>query len=131
MYGAGQHLARQGIAVDDHAFAHRGELRIHSRHARIERRQHALHPAAGEVPQARLPDVAEGIGAESRIRAPCECDQFACTAGVRISRGRMIAAAIASRHSAAKACSIIVKPPWSYSHATRPTEAPAAVKPTK
>jgi len=53
------------------------------------------------------------------------------TCGVRISRGRMIAAAIASRQSAAKACSMVTKPPCSYSHATRPTEAPAAVKPMK
>lgn len=57
--------------------------------------------------------------------------QPACVAGVRISRGRMIAAAIASRHNAANARSIIEKPPWSYSQATRPTDAPAAVKPTK
>lgn len=59
------------------------------------------------------------------------CDQPARAAVVLISRGRMIAATIESRHSAAKARSIMVKPPRSYSHATRPTETPAAVKPTK
>ena len=52
-------------------------------------------------------------------------------AGTLISDGKMIAAGITSRHSAANACSIVTKPPSWYSHATRPTEAPAAVKPTK
>jgi hypothetical protein len=58
-------------------------------------------------------------------------DHCACAAATLISRGRMSAAAIASRHSAPNACSIVTKPPRSYSHATSPTDAPAAVKPTK
>src|ERR1700676_3720753 len=57
--------------------------------------------------------------------------QFACTAGTLISVGRMITATITSRQSAPKACSMVTKPPCSYSQATRPTEAPAAVKPMK
>src|SRR5207249_7117857 len=56
---------------------------------------------------------------------------LALPAGTLISGGRMIAARITSRHSAPKVCSMVTKPPCSYSHATRPTEAPAAVKPMK
>jgi len=55
----------------------------------------------------------------------------ASTAGTLISVGRMIAAAITSRHNPAKACSMVTKPPCSYSQATRPTDTPAAVKPMK
>jgi hypothetical protein len=57
--------------------------------------------------------------------------QFVPAAGTLISAGRMIAAAITSRHSPANACSMVTKPPCWYSHATSPTDAPAAVKPTK
>src|ERR1700722_6732850 len=57
--------------------------------------------------------------------------QFAPVAGTLISVGSMIAAAISSRHNPAKACNIVTKPPCWYSHATSPTDAPAAVKPTK
>ena len=52
-----------------------------------------------------------------------------CAAGTLISRGRISAATITKRHSAPNACSIVTKPPRSYSHATRPTDAPAAYVP--
>jgi hypothetical protein len=43
----------------------------------------------------------------------------------------MKAATITSTQSAPKVCSMVTKPPCSYKYATRPTEAPAAVKPMK
>jgi|GEM_PF-1753283 len=75
-------------------------------------------------------DGALGAIRNSARGGPCG-DQFACAAGTLISVGRMIAAAITKRQSAAKVCSMVTKPPLWYSHATRPTETPAAVKPTK
>ena len=62
---------------------------------------------------------------------PVIFDAFSCAAGTLISCGKMTAATITSRHSAPNACNMVTKPPRSYSQATRPTEAPAAVKPMK
>src|SRR4030081_3555819 len=56
---------------------------------------------------------------------------LAPAAGTLISVGRMIAAAITSRHSPANARSMVTKPPNSYSQATSPPDTPAAVKPMK
>ncbi|QBP25469.1 hypothetical protein Bdiaspc4_35475 [Bradyrhizobium diazoefficiens] len=49
----------------------------------------------------------DGVARAARLTAP----HAAC--GVRISRGRINAAAIASRQSAAKACSMVTNPPCS------------------
>ena len=49
---------------------------------------------------------------QSVTRFPAaHCTQFAPAAGTLISVGRMIAAAITSRHNPAKACSMVTKPP--------------------
>lgn len=56
------------------------------------------------VPARRRNACALQLVRDTRLHTAC---------GVRISRGKMIAAAMASRQRAAKACSMVTKPPCS------------------
>src|SRR5882672_2838142 len=91
-------------------------------------------PTGIEAPHRRGLLVASGMQAGEQafqLRIANNTHGLLATAGTLISVGRMIAAAITNKHSAANACSMVTKPPCSYSHATRRTDTPAAVKPMK
>src|ERR1700677_600935 len=96
----------------------------------------AIGAVAMMVIEASCRAILRGGAAAKRMQSACRAgkgsagvytDQLAPAAGTLISVGRMIAAAITSTHNPANACSIVAKPPCSYSHATSPTDAPAAV----
>jgi len=90
------------------------------------------HPSRSHsADEQRLQAKRHSKDGASRLDLNVRSHQSELAAATSISVGRMMAAAITSRHSPAKACSMVTKPHCWYSHATRPTEAPAAVKPMK